>query len=190
MTLVAGFLLAILATTVITLMGRALGWVTLDDITGPRPGTAFIYTPDRWSVIVAIIAAAAGVLSLTSARVGGLSGVFISVTTIPAAANVALGLAFGVWTDVVGSSLQLVGEPQRDGRGRMAHPGAAADRVVAGLGAPVPADRPPRLRSAQTSSVDVSSPCVPGRGAHGRSRAGRTTISRSPRASWETTGSK
>lgn len=106
-TLVAGFLLAILATTVITLMGRALGWVTLADITGPRPGTAFIYTPDRWSVMVAIIAAAAGVLSLTSARVGGLSGVFISVTTIPAAANVALGLAFGVWTDVVGSSLQL-----------------------------------------------------------------------------------
>jgi uncharacterized hydrophobic protein (TIGR00271 family) len=105
---VAGFAFAILATTVIALMGRAVGCVTLADITGPRPGTAFIYTPDRWSVVVAIIAGAAGVLSLTSARLGGLSGVFISVTTIPAAANVALGLAFGVWRDVAGSSLQLL----------------------------------------------------------------------------------
>jgi hypothetical protein len=43
-----------------------------------------------------LIAGAAGVLSLTSAKTGGLSGVFISVTTIPAAGNVALGLAFGL----------------------------------------------------------------------------------------------
>jgi uncharacterized hydrophobic protein (TIGR00271 family) len=107
-TLVGGFLIAILATTLVTLAGRALGWVTLDDVTGPRPGTGFIYSPDRWSFLVAIIAAAAGVLSLTSARIGGLSGVFISVTTIPAAANVAIGLAFGVRSEVVGSSLQLV----------------------------------------------------------------------------------
>jgi hypothetical protein len=48
------------------------------------------------------------VLSLTSARVGGLSGVFISVTTVPAAGNVALGLAFGLGHEVWGSSLQLI----------------------------------------------------------------------------------
>ncbi len=107
-TLLTGFTVAILATTAATLVGRALGWVTLDDVTGPRPQTAFIYSPDKWSFIVAVIAAAAGVLSLTSARVGGLSGVFISVTTVPAAGNVALGLAFGAWHEVWGSSLQLV----------------------------------------------------------------------------------
>jgi hypothetical protein len=45
--------------------------------------------------IDAIVAAAASVLSLTSAKVGGLSRVFISVTTVPAAENIALGLAFG-----------------------------------------------------------------------------------------------
>ena len=73
-----------------------------------RPETAFIYTPDKWSFIVAVIAAAAGVLSLTSAKVGGLSGVFISVTTVPAAGNVALGLAFGVGHEIWGSALQLV----------------------------------------------------------------------------------
>jgi hypothetical protein len=34
--------------------------------------------------------------------------VFISVTTVPAAGNVALGLAFGVSDEIVGSSLQLL----------------------------------------------------------------------------------
>lgn len=107
-TLVLGFLVAIAATTVAALFGRALGWVDATAVTAERPATAFIYTPDRWSFIVAIIAAAAGVLSLTSARVGGLSGVFISVTTVPAAGNIALGLAFGVGDEIWGSSLQLL----------------------------------------------------------------------------------
>jgi hypothetical protein len=89
------------------LAARGLGWITEEDVTGPRPGTAFIYTPDKWSFIVAVIAAAAGVLSLTSAKVGGLSGVFISVTTVPAAGNVALGLAFGATDEIWGSTLQL-----------------------------------------------------------------------------------
>lgn len=107
-TLAVGFAVAIAVTCAVALLGRAVGWITLDDITGPRPGTAFIYTPDKWSFIVAVVAAIAGVLSLTSSRVAGLSGVFISVTTIPAAGNVALGLAFGAFDEVWGSSLQLV----------------------------------------------------------------------------------
>jgi uncharacterized hydrophobic protein (TIGR00271 family) len=107
-TLVLGFALAISITAVAALLGRALGWVTLEDVIGPRPGTDFIYSPDRWSFIVAVIAAAAGVLSLTSAKVAGLSGVFISVTTVPAAGNVALGLAFGAGHEIWGSTLQLL----------------------------------------------------------------------------------
>jgi uncharacterized hydrophobic protein (TIGR00271 family) len=106
--LILGFAIAITVTSLLALVARATGLVTLDDVTGPRPGTDFIYTPDAWSVIVALLAGAAGVLSITSERVGGLSGVFISVTTIPAAGNVALGLAFADWTEVRGSSLQLV----------------------------------------------------------------------------------
>ncbi|MFN8194201.1 MAG: DUF389 domain-containing protein [Nocardioidaceae bacterium] len=106
-TLVGGFAVAMAVTALVTLGGRLLGWVSLEDVSGPRPGTDFIYHPDRWSLVVAVIAAAAGVLSLTSSRIGGLSGVFISVTTIPAAANVAVGLTFGAWHEVVGSSLQL-----------------------------------------------------------------------------------
>ena len=106
-TLVAGFAAAIALTTLLALAGKALGWISLADVTGPRPGTDFIYFPDKWSFIVAVIAGAAGVLSLTSARTGGLSGVFISVTTVPAAGNIALGLAFGVGHEVWGSTLQL-----------------------------------------------------------------------------------
>ena len=107
-TLLVGFGVSILATTAVALTARAAGWIDLADITGRRPQTDFIYSPDRWSFIVALVAAAAGVLSLTSAKVGGLSGVFISVTTVPASGNVALGLAFGAWDEVAGSGLQLL----------------------------------------------------------------------------------
>lgn len=106
-TLVAGFATAMTVTYAAALVGRALGWVTPAMVSAPRPGTSFVYHPDKWSFIVAVIAAAAGVLSLTSDRVGGLSGVFISVTTIPASANVAVGAAVGSWAEVRGSLLQL-----------------------------------------------------------------------------------
>ena len=107
-TLLVGFGVAIGVATLAALAARALGWVVVADVTGERPGTDFIYSPDRWSFIVALIAAAAGVLSLTSAKVGGLSGVFISVTTVPAAGNVSLGLAFGAMGEVQGSAVQLL----------------------------------------------------------------------------------
>lgn len=107
-TLLIGFVVAIAVAVLAALAARGLGWIDITDITADRPATGFIYSPDKWSFIVAVIAAAAGVLSLTSAKVGGLSGVFISVTTIPAAGNVALGIALGAGHEIVGSSLQLV----------------------------------------------------------------------------------
>jgi uncharacterized hydrophobic protein (TIGR00271 family) len=107
-TLVVGFTLAIALVTVLAWLGLRAGLIDPAQITGPRPGTAFIYQPSVWSFIVALIAASAGVLSLTSSRVGGLSGVFISVTTVPAAGNIALGIALGDWAEVSGSAVQLV----------------------------------------------------------------------------------
>ncbi|MFE6863391.1 DUF389 domain-containing protein [Nocardia sp. NPDC057668] len=107
-TLVAGFAAAIAVTILLTLLGRGLGWITLDDVVGSRPGTAFIYTPDKWSFIVAVIAGAAGVLAITSAKSLGLAGVFISVTTVPAAGNIALGVAFGDGSTIWGSVAQLL----------------------------------------------------------------------------------
>lgn len=107
-TLLLGFIAAIALSTLAALAARGLGWITISDITRPRPGTGFIYTPDKWSFIVALIAAAAGALSLTSAKIGGLSGVFISVTTVPAAGNIALTLALGDQQELWGSTLQLI----------------------------------------------------------------------------------
>src|SRR5262245_4253542 len=51
--LVLGFTIAILVTSLLALLARATGLVTLADISGPRPGTDFIYSPDAWSLIVA-----------------------------------------------------------------------------------------------------------------------------------------
>jgi len=53
-------------------------------------------------VIVALLAGIAGVLSLSTAKSGALIGVLVSVTTIPAAANVALLPPTGTGTNSVG----------------------------------------------------------------------------------------
>lgn len=107
-TLILGFAIAIAITTLLTWIASLLGWIDVADLLRPRPGTAFIYKPDKWSFIVSLIAGVAGVLSLTSAKTGGLAGVFISVTTIPAAANAAVAFAFGEWLEFRGSILQLL----------------------------------------------------------------------------------
>ena len=54
------------------------------------------------------LAGIAGMLALTSAKSGALVGVLISVTTIPAAANAAVALAYWVPSEAIGSAIQLV----------------------------------------------------------------------------------
>ena len=49
----------------------------------------------------------AGVLSLTSAKSGALIGVLISVTTIPAAANIGVAAAYSDWDEMGGAAAQL-----------------------------------------------------------------------------------
>jgi hypothetical protein len=58
--------------------------------------------------VVAVLAGLVGVVSLTEARAGALIGVFISVTTIPAAAALGLSLAYQDWTSDGGSAEQLL----------------------------------------------------------------------------------
>ena len=65
-----GFLVSILLATLLALAARAIGWVELSDVGGRRPQTDFIYQPDKWSFIVAIIAAAAGALGHGRGRLG------------------------------------------------------------------------------------------------------------------------
>jgi uncharacterized membrane protein len=67
-----------------------------------------IDTPDVFSVVVATLAGIVGVVSLVEARTGALIGVFISVTTIPAAADIGVSSAFQNWSEARGSLVQLL----------------------------------------------------------------------------------
>jgi uncharacterized hydrophobic protein (TIGR00271 family) len=102
-----GFPVAITAAFLFTLICVATGLVDAGFKSTENPLTQFIAEPDAFSFIVAAFAGAAGVLSLTSAKSGALIGVLISVTTIPAAANIGVAAALGNWDDWVGAMTQL-----------------------------------------------------------------------------------
>jgi uncharacterized membrane protein len=48
------------------------------------------------------------VVSLTEAKASTLIGVFISVTTIPAASSLGISIAYALWREARGSVLQLL----------------------------------------------------------------------------------
>ncbi len=105
--LAVGFPVGITAAFLFTLACVATGLVDADFRSVDNPLTQFIAKPDAFSIIVAVFAGAAGVLSLTSAKSGALIGVLISVTTIPAAANIGVAAALGNWADWRGAIAQL-----------------------------------------------------------------------------------
>jgi uncharacterized hydrophobic protein (TIGR00271 family) len=105
--LVAGFAAAIVMTALLSLLARAVGLISPGDITGGNRETEFIYHPGWFSLITAIVAGTAGMLSLTSSKSAALVGVFISVTTIPAAGNAAVGGVLGQWRETWQSLAQL-----------------------------------------------------------------------------------
>ena len=72
------------------------------------PGLVFSHAIDAGtSQTPAACAGAAGMLSLSTAKSGALIGVLISVTTIPAAANIGIAAALGDWDTSLGSAAQL-----------------------------------------------------------------------------------
>lgn len=105
--LVVGFPLAIAAAALATLLARAAGLVPPGFADVERPLTGFVATVDAVSITVALLAGAAGILSLTSNRSGTLVGVLISVTTVPAAADVGVSAAVGDWAEAGGAAAQL-----------------------------------------------------------------------------------
>lgn len=105
--LAVGFLPAIAISGVATAIFRAVG-LAPDRVDVGHPLTAFIADPNFFSFFVAYLAGTAGMLSLTSAKSGALIGVLVSVTTIPAAANIGVALAVVNWPDVRGATAQLV----------------------------------------------------------------------------------
>ncbi|MFH8219934.1 DUF389 domain-containing protein [Streptomyces sp. NPDC018057] len=106
--LLAGFALAMAVTVGFSLFMDVLGLFSRAKLEASRPNTSFVYAPDAFSFVVAVLAGAAGTLSLTSAKSGALVGVAISVTTVPAAANAAVALAYGDTAQTWGSSKQLL----------------------------------------------------------------------------------
>jgi uncharacterized hydrophobic protein (TIGR00271 family) len=92
-----------LAAVLLNLTGL-LSTGTLDDL----DQVDFIYTVGPFSFIVALLAGAAGVLAMTSAKSASLVGVFISVTTVPAAAFASVALVEGRFAQAGESALQLV----------------------------------------------------------------------------------
>ncbi|MEW2621158.1 DUF389 domain-containing protein [Streptomyces sp. NPDC048106] len=106
--LLVGFAVAMAVTVGFTLFMDAVGLFHRSALEGRRPNTAFVYAPDAFSFIVALLAGVAGTLSLTSAKSGALVGVAISVTTVPAASNAAVALAYGDMDQTLGSTNQLL----------------------------------------------------------------------------------
>jgi uncharacterized hydrophobic protein (TIGR00271 family) len=106
--LLAGFSAAIILTLLFGLAIRWSGHTPKLYSIGVRPVSDLINNPNLFSVIVAVLAGIVGVVSLTEARAGALIGVFISVTTIPAAADVGLSLGYESWSEARGSAFQLL----------------------------------------------------------------------------------
>ena len=106
--LLVGFLLAIVATLLFSLLIRGCGFQSRAFDLGVRPVSSLINTPNFFSFAVAALAGIVGIVSLTEARTSALLGVFISVTTIPAAADISVSTAFGSWGEAWGSLVQLL----------------------------------------------------------------------------------
>ena len=108
--LVIGFSLAVACALLLSLTIRGAGLEPKAYALGIRPVSNLINTPNWFSFMVAALAGVVGVVSLTEARSSTLIGVFISVTTIPAASDIGVSLAFGSDSDseAWGSTLQLL----------------------------------------------------------------------------------
>jgi uncharacterized hydrophobic protein (TIGR00271 family) len=108
--------LAALAVGLAVGIAAAAVGVALLQATGLVPGgaepvdrffTEFVSRPNAYSAIVALLAGAAGMVAITGAKSGTLVGVLISVTTIPAAADIGVSIVFSNRQELVGAATQL-----------------------------------------------------------------------------------
>lgn len=104
--LVVGFPVAMAVTAVGALAAEGAGWVTLKSVRELQQ-VDFIFQVGPFSLVVALLAGAAGMLSLMSAKSAALVGVFISVTTVPAAGFAVVAATVGEWEIAGLSALQL-----------------------------------------------------------------------------------
>lgn len=105
--LLVGFPVAMGITALATMGAEAFGWLTVDSVHN-LDEVDFIFQVGPVSFVVALLAGAAGMLSLVSAKATGLVGVFISVYTVTAAGFSAVAATLGDWDLAAKSALQLV----------------------------------------------------------------------------------
>lgn len=106
--LAVGFTLAVAGALFLSLVIRGADLEPTKYTLGIRPVSNLIDTPNWFAFIVAVLAGAVGVVSVTESRSSTMIGVFISVTTIPAASDIGVSLAFGSGSEAWGSTLQLL----------------------------------------------------------------------------------
>lgn len=104
--LLVGFPIAMGVTALCTMAAEALGWLTVDSVQHVTE-VDFIFKVGPISFVVALLAGAAGMLSLVSAKATGLVGVFISVYTVTAAGFAVVAATVGAWDVAAKSVLQL-----------------------------------------------------------------------------------
>ena len=104
--LLVGFPIAMLVTAVGVLAGEAVGWIEVTS-TSELSEVDFIFQVGPLSFVVALFAGAAGMLSLVSAKSAALVGVFISVTTVPAAGFAVVAATVDDWDVAAKSAIQL-----------------------------------------------------------------------------------
>jgi uncharacterized hydrophobic protein (TIGR00271 family) len=103
----AGITVAVLTATVFRLLGAFPGHLVETPEQLPQAVSLVVGRPGFFTFFVAFAAGIAGMLSLSTAKFGVLIGVLVSVTTIPAAANLALATASARWPIAAGSAEQL-----------------------------------------------------------------------------------
>ena len=105
--LVLGFPMAALASLLITLVTRGLGRIPAPYLAGERPVTDLLIGANLGAFVVAFVAGAAGIIALGRAKSGAVVGVLVSITTIPAAANIGVALAMANPSEA-GKSLSIL----------------------------------------------------------------------------------
>lgn len=106
-TLIVAFPVAMALTALAALVSRGWGLFDPAQVLNADNAAEFIYHPGPYSFIVAVLAGTAGMLSLIGRRSAALVGVFISVTTVPAAGYVAVALVLNQADRAAASMAQL-----------------------------------------------------------------------------------
>lgn len=108
LTLLVCFTAAATAAWLLAEVLAAAGALTSSRADPLRELTLFIAHPNGLSVVVALLAGVAGALAITLPGARGLVGVFVSVTTIPAAANIGVAVVNRDPAELAGATVQLL----------------------------------------------------------------------------------